>query len=160
MRKRTCSRHPSPILNRSVNYTVDFTARASIPIVVTPRVTPDGRDVILFVEPFVGGSVVGTETELQSDRTGIGGPNLTGTQTDVDIEPVAGVGVVTELGTVPFLGDIPILGGLFYKARRVPGTSASVTANGVTETGTVDSSWQHEALIVVITPFIVRDSGE
>lgn len=144
------------ILNRSVDYAVDITARASVPILMKPRIlTTDSEDAVIFIEPFVGASVVGTETEFTSDRTGIGGPVLQTRNVETNVSIVTGVGALTELGRIPVLGDIPILGGLFYKARRIPGTSASVTANGVTETGRVDSSWQHEALIVFVTPLIV-----
>lgn len=144
------------VLSRSVNYTVDITGRASIPIVVRPRLSPNGDDVILFIEPFAGVSVIGTDTKLASDRGGANGV-LEGAKTGTEIGVVTGIGVVTELGKIPIFGDIPVLGGLFYKARQVPGTSASVTAGGVTETGRVDSSWQHEAMFVLITPFLVTD---
>lgn len=148
------------VLSRSIDYTVDVTARASIPIIVVPRITPDGNNVVLFIEPFAGLSVIGTETNLMSDRTGIGGPNLTGSQINTKIGLVTGTGISTEIGKMPFFGDIPILAGLFYKARYVPGTTASVTAGGVTETGSVDSGWEHEALLVLIAPFIVKNDRD
>lgn len=150
------------ILSRRIDFTIDVLARASIPLIIgSPRIlSTDGGEAVVFLEPFIGASVIGSKTELMSDRTGIGGPNLTGSQTDTDIGIVTGVGLTTEVGKIPFLGDIPVLAGLFYKARRVPGSSASVTAGGVTETGSTDSFWQHEALIVLVTPFIIKDDRQ
>ena len=56
---------------------------------------------------------------------------------------------------------MPVLASLFYRSRQVPGPGVSQQSSfGFTETVRTDSTWDHQALIVFVVPFIIRDSIE
>jgi len=152
---------PDVTVKRNIDHALDITARASIPILVRPRLlATEGKPARIIVEPFIGLSVIETQTTIRSDRTVLLGPLLSESHSEVKTGLVTGVGVLTDLGKIPFLGDIPVLGGLFYTGRRVPGGDAVVSGGGVSETGRTGASWQHQGLIVLITPFVIRDTGK
>ena len=134
---------------RDVESAVDLTATARIPFATVPRVGGDGR-IILALQPLVGATFTHVETKLRSDQTFFGGEDLRAKESETKAGVVAGVGLTAE---IPLLKDIPVLAGLFYKARRVPGSSVELESTfGFTESVAVDSAWQHSVSLMVIVP--------
>jgi type II secretory pathway component GspD/PulD (secretin) len=149
--------------SREIKSFTDVVAAAKIPVVLwRPRiVTADGGQATIVLVPEIGATFIDTETSLRSDQTFFGGNDSTASRSETKTGLVAGLGVETELGKIPMLGDIPVLAGLFYRARHVPGSEVSQQSPfGFTETVRTESTWEHQALIVFVVPFIIRDRGE
>ncbi len=140
---------------RDLESAVDLTATVRIPLLTVPQVGDDGG-VVISLQPLVGGTFTHVTTSLDSNQALLGGADLRESESEMKAGVVAGIGVTSK---VPFLKDIPLLGGLFYKARRVPGSSVQVQSTlGFTEEFSVDGSWQHSVSLVLILPVtIMRD---
>jgi hypothetical protein len=151
--------------SRELDGSLDFTARARVPIIlnVAPRVaTQERKPATIYLDLFVGPSIIRSETSLRSDQTFFDGTDKTSRNTSIDVGAILGLAVSKEITTakVPLLGDIPVLGRLFYQARFAPGSKVSKNSTfGFKEKVSADPSTNHEIgveLVIILTPRIIR----
>jgi len=157
------SRKVDVIGSRDLDGSLDFTARARVPLILNavPCVaTPDGQPPTILLDLFVGPSIIKSETSLRSNQTFFDGTDKTTRNTSVDVGVLLGLAASKEITRVPWLGDLPLLGRLFYQARFAPGSKVSKNSTfGFKEKVSADPSTNHEIgveLVIVLTPRIIR----